>query len=97
MRSRSSAVRSRRSAVRSRSSAERSRSSASVSGSAAAGCRWSLGLLAPPIYTCLETDWGCPAAVGNSEYVRGRLPLQESLRDELGALLLAPAVQHLKV
>lgn len=32
-----------------------------------------------------------------SECVRGRLPLPEALRDELGALLLAPAVQHLEV
>src|SRR5688572_7187366 len=32
-----------------------------------------------------------------SECVRGRLPLPEALRDQLGALLLAPAVQHLKV
>jgi hypothetical protein len=32
-----------------------------------------------------------------SECVRGRLPLPEALRDELGALLLAAAVQHLEV
>ena len=32
-----------------------------------------------------------------SECVRGRLPLPETLRDELGALLLAPAIQHLEV
>ena len=32
-----------------------------------------------------------------SERVRGRLPLPEALRDELGPLLLAPAVQHLEV
>jgi hypothetical protein len=32
-----------------------------------------------------------------SESVRGRLPLQEALRDELSALLLAPAVQHLEI
>ena len=32
-----------------------------------------------------------------SECVRGRLPLPEALRDELGPLLLAPAVQHLEV
>jgi hypothetical protein len=32
-----------------------------------------------------------------SERIRGRLPLPEALRDELGALLLAPAVQHLEV
>jgi uncharacterized membrane protein YraQ (UPF0718 family) len=32
-----------------------------------------------------------------SECVRGRLPLPEAPRDELGALLLAPAVQHLEV
>jgi hypothetical protein len=32
-----------------------------------------------------------------SECLRGRLPLPEALRDELGALLLAPALQHLEV
>jgi hypothetical protein len=32
-----------------------------------------------------------------SECVRGRLPFPEALGDELGALLLAPAVQHLEV
>src|SRR5256885_6809590 len=32
-----------------------------------------------------------------SECVRGRRPLPEALPDELGPLLLAPAVQHLKV
>jgi hypothetical protein len=32
-----------------------------------------------------------------SECVRGRLPVPEALRDELGALLLAPAVQHLEL
>jgi hypothetical protein len=32
-----------------------------------------------------------------SECVRGRFPFAETLRDELGALLLAPAVQHLEV
>jgi hypothetical protein len=32
-----------------------------------------------------------------SERVRGRLPLPEALRDELGPLLLAPAVKHLEV
>ena len=32
-----------------------------------------------------------------SECVRGRLPLPEALRDELGPLLLAPALQHLEV
>ena len=32
-----------------------------------------------------------------SECVRGRLPFQEALRDELGPLLLAPAVQHLEI
>src|SRR5690349_9098922 len=32
-----------------------------------------------------------------SECVRGRLPLPEALRDELGALFLASAVEHLKV
>ena len=32
-----------------------------------------------------------------SECVRGRLPLPEALRDELGALLLAPALQRLEV
>src|SRR6187549_3029154 len=32
-----------------------------------------------------------------SERVRGRLPLLEALRDELGSLLLALAVQHLEV
>ena len=32
-----------------------------------------------------------------SECVPGRLPLLEALRDELGPLLLAPAVQHLEV
>jgi len=32
-----------------------------------------------------------------SEGVRGRLPFTEALRYELGALLLAPAVQHLEV
>src|SRR5436305_6438143 len=32
-----------------------------------------------------------------SECVRGRFPLPEALRDELGPLLLAPAVQHLEV
>ncbi len=34
---------------------------------------------------------------GCSEGVRGRLPLPEALRDEPGALLFAPAVQHLEV
>jgi hypothetical protein len=34
---------------------------------------------------------------GLSECVRGRLPLPEALRDELGVLLLASAVQHLEV
>ena len=32
-----------------------------------------------------------------SECVRGRLPLPEALRDEFGALILAPALQHLEV
>jgi hypothetical protein len=32
-----------------------------------------------------------------SECVRGRLPVLEALRDELGPLFLAPAVQHLEV
>src|SRR5918997_2194564 len=32
-----------------------------------------------------------------SECVRGRLPLPEALRDELGTLLLAPTLQHLEV
>ena len=32
-----------------------------------------------------------------SKCVRGRLPLAEALRDELGPLFLAPAVQHLEV
>jgi len=32
-----------------------------------------------------------------SECVRGGLPLPEALRDELGPLVLAPAVQHLEV
>ena len=32
-----------------------------------------------------------------SECVSGRLPLPEALRDELGPLLLAPALQHLEV
>src|SRR5712691_11962849 len=32
-----------------------------------------------------------------SESVRGRLPLPEALRDELGPLLLAPAVKHLEI
>jgi hypothetical protein len=31
------------------------------------------------------------------ECARGRLPLAQALRDELGPLLLAPAVQHLEV
>src|SRR3954468_1640762 len=75
-------MRSRSSAVRSRSSAVRSRASATASRSAAACRRWLLGPLASPI---------------SSEYVRGRLPLPESLCDELGALLLAPAVQRLEV
>ena len=34
---------------------------------------------------------------GLSECVRGRLPLPEALRDELGVLLLASAVQHQEV
>src|SRR3954471_9451418 len=75
-------MRSRSSAVRSRSSAVRSRASATASRSAAACRRWLLGPLASPI---------------SSEYVRGRLPLPEPLRDELGALLRAPAVQRLEV
>jgi hypothetical protein len=36
-------------------------------------------------------------AVGRSECVRGRLPLPQALRDELGPLLHARAVQHLDV
>src|SRR5947199_3287398 len=32
----------------------------------------------------------------DSECVRGRLPLPEALRDELGPFLLAPAMQHLE-
>ena len=35
--------------------------------------------------------------VRRSERVRGRLPLPEALRDELGPLLLASAVEHLEV
>src|SRR5947208_268526 len=32
-----------------------------------------------------------------SECVRGRLPLPEALRDEMGPLLFAPTVQHLEI
>jgi hypothetical protein len=34
---------------------------------------------------------------GTSECVRGRFPLPKPLHDELGALLRAPALEHLEI
>src|SRR4029079_5607006 len=42
----------------------------------------------------LRQPYACP---GRSERVGGRLPLVERPRDQLGALLLVPAVEHLEV
>jgi hypothetical protein len=56
------------------------------------GVRWSGSRLA-----LLQLLLGDSLRGGCSEYVRGRLPLSEALRDELGPLLPAPALQHLKV
>src|SRR5213083_2863217 len=41
--------------------------------------------------------WPRQSTQQDSECVRGRLPLPEALRDELGPFLLAPALQHLEV
>src|SRR5690242_19882629 len=45
---------------------------------------------------CPEWSTACELCC-ESEGVRDRLPLAEALRDELGALLFAPAVQSLEV